>query len=581
MEMNPSKSEDREVGPIGPMVARSDAKGFITSANDALVAVSGFGRDELIGMHFNALYHSDMPPAQLEAMRQMLKQGLPWCGLIKNQRKGGGYFWSNARVVPVRKNGEVTGYLSVSEELPEPSGDDQARMGRTLGNVTGSGARWDWRQLLSVKNGVTFGIVFVTLMMIAGGILGIGGLRQSSQSMHTLYYNELEPVRAIGRMNFLMADNRAQVALALHHNPAVHHPDEFDHGLAKHLDAIEDNRKEIDRLLESYIKMPRDGEERRLADTYLEARSRYVSEGLMPAKAALERGDFPAAERHLLKNVHPLYVQANLHVEELLKHLTEDAKQNYLKVAEQNRNITLLAVAGVSFGILAVLVSGVFFFRGTVVPLETSIAALERITEGNLSDNGADAMGYGEPGRVRAAVVVMQVNLRAMMDEIRRMSGAIHEQCRALNHTMMNVAEQSEEQHDRVYQTLDGINRSCGDLVELARGAESVMSVAENSENLIAEILKECPPVSKTGLTEDRIDPESVLLGNRELTRMSQELAGAARIQAFSAEENASQMNQVASLIVDNREDVQNAWAVSQRLEKTAGELDLLVKNFE
>jgi methyl-accepting chemotaxis protein len=69
--------------------------------------------------------------------------------------------------------------------------------------------------------------------------------------------------------------------------------------------------------------------------------------------------------------------------------------------------------------------------------------------------------------------------------------------------------------------------------------------------------------------------------GNRELTKMSQELAGAARIEAFSAEETASQMNQVAALIVENRGEVQGAWAASQQLEQAAQELDKLVKNFE
>lgn len=452
----------------------------------------------------------------------------------------------------------------------------------------GATGGWNWKNFLSVKNGVSIGIVFVTLMMIAGGVLGIGGLRLSSQAMHTLFYEEMEPVRAIGRINFLMADNRAQIALALHHNPAIHDPGEFDHSLATHLAIMEKNRKEIDVLWESLGKTPRSGEERRLTGEYWEARTRYVADGLMPAKAALEQGDYAAAEQRLLKHVNPLYREANLKVEALLEHLTAKAERNFLEVAERNGNIAILAVSGVMFGILAVMVSGFFFFRGTVAPLQTSIAALERIAGGNLSDT-IDPSGYGEPGRVMAAVAVMQANLKAMMDEIRRSSSAIHEQCRRLNLTMMNLAQHSEEQHDRVYQALDSIERSCGDLAKLARDAEAVAHVAENSENLIAEILDGCLPVSGEPAAREageemplrRIDGESVIVGNRELTQMSQELAGAARIEAFSAEETASQMNQVAGLIVDNRGEVQGAWAASQQLEQAARELDKLVKNFE
>lgn len=589
MEMHPPEmGREKDITTLGSLVARSDTKGFVTYVNDALVEASGYSRDELIGKHFNELYHPDMPPELLDAMKRKLKRGALWTGVIKNLCKNGGHFWVSACVAPVRRNGENIGYVSVSEKLTRLAREDIARAENDIGtasypgNTSGSGGKWDLRKYLSVKNGVAIGIVFVTLMMIAGGILGIGGLHHSSQAMRTLYYEEMEPVRTIDRINFLMADNRAQVALALHHNPAIHHPGEFDHSLATHLAAIEKNRKEIDGLWESYRKLPHAGEVLRLTDEYWQARSRYVTEGLMAAKAALEQGDFAAAEQRLLKNVNPLYREANLKVEDLLRYLSAKAEGNFLGVAERNEKISILAVAGVAFGILVVMVSGFFFFRGTVMPLETSIASLERITEGNLSGN-AVSTGYGEPGRVMAAVATMQVNLKVMMDEIRQSSGAIHEQCRRLNHTMMNLAQHSEEQHDRVYQALDSIARSCGDLDRLARNAEAVSHVAESSESVIAEILEKClPALEETeAVPQSRVDPESVVVGNRELTKMSRELAGAARIEAFSAEETASQMNQVAALIVENRGEVQGAWAASQQLEQAARELDKMVKNFE
>jgi len=231
-------------------------------------------------------------------------------------------------------------------------------------------------------------------------------------------------------------------------------------------------------------------------------------------------------------------------------------------------------------------------------------------------------------------VAVMQINLKVMMDEIRQSSNSIHEQCRNLNHTMMNLAEHSEEQHDRVYQTLDSINRSSNDLGKLARDAEAVVHVAENSESMIEAIVAEyfpsvdgqtaapevedgtpqgCPEAQRADappegsgfllpegrdVESDVLDaasvakeantapvkyliPNAVILGNREVTQMSRELAVAARVEAFSLEEGASQMNQVASLIVENRGEVQGAWATSQQLEKTANELDKLVKYFE
>lgn len=580
METHPREYEqENEANPPESLIARSDTKGYIVHVNDAFAEASGFGRDELIGKHFNDLYHPDMPPALLDAMRRNLKQGTIWTGTVKNLRKDGGHFWASVCVAPFRRNGKTIGYLSAGEKL---SPVEQEEIARSSSSALDCGGKRDWKRFLSVRNGVVMGIFFVALMMIAGGILGISGLRLSSEAMRTLYYEEMTPVRTIGRINFLMADNRAQIALALHHNPTMHSPDEFDHTLATHLQLMEKNRKEIDTLWEAYSKLPQAGEELRLTEEYWQARTTYVVEGLMAAKAALEQGDFTAAEQRLLKDVNPLYHAANAKVEKLLNHLSAKAERNFISVAERNENISLLATFGVAFSILAVIVSGIFFFRGTVIPLETAIAALERITEGRLSGK-VDSCGHGEPGRVMVAAATMQVNLKAMIDEIRQSAGAIHEQCRRLNRTMMNLAQHSEEQHDRVYQTLDGITRSCGDLDKLARSAESAAYVAENSEGLIAEILANYLPAPDAGAAAPAgsIDPESVIVGNRELTQISRELSGMARIKAFSAEETASQMNQVAALIVENREEVQRAWAASQQLEHTAQELDKLVKNFK
>ncbi|MDD2610126.1 MAG: hypothetical protein PHX60_10610 [Giesbergeria sp.] len=49
----------------------------------------------------------------------------------------------------------------------------------------------------------------------------------------------------------------------------------------------------------------------------------------------------------------------------------------------------------------------------------------------------------------------------------------------------------------------------------------------------------------------------------------------------MAVEEVARQLSQVAALVVQNREDVQGAWAASQQLEQAAKELDELVKYFD
>jgi methyl-accepting chemotaxis protein len=95
------------------LVSRTDLKGCITYANDAFVAISGFTREELIGANHNIVRHPDMPEAAFNDLWITIKQGKPWTAPVKNRTKSGDYYWVEANVVPVYKNGVLHEYLSV------------------------------------------------------------------------------------------------------------------------------------------------------------------------------------------------------------------------------------------------------------------------------------------------------------------------------------------------------------------------------------------------------------------------------------------------------------------------------------
>ncbi|MGR9114526.1 MAG: methyl-accepting chemotaxis protein [Gammaproteobacteria bacterium] len=106
---------DREVlmkdGTI--LVTRTNLKGIITYANDAFVEISGFSYDELVGKNHNVVRHPDMPPAAFEDLWSTIKQGRPWTAPVKNRTKSGDFYWVEANVTPVYKNGKIHEFLSV------------------------------------------------------------------------------------------------------------------------------------------------------------------------------------------------------------------------------------------------------------------------------------------------------------------------------------------------------------------------------------------------------------------------------------------------------------------------------------
>lgn len=94
------------------LVTETDTKGIITKANEAFVEISGFSESELVGTNHNIVRHPDMPPEAFADLWKTVKSGNPWVGLVKNRTKNGDYYWVEANVTPIYKNGRIDRIMS-------------------------------------------------------------------------------------------------------------------------------------------------------------------------------------------------------------------------------------------------------------------------------------------------------------------------------------------------------------------------------------------------------------------------------------------------------------------------------------
>jgi aerotaxis receptor len=102
------------------LLSTTDKSSHITYANAAFIRTSGFDPDELMGQPHNLVRHPDMPPEAYADMWRSLKEGQSWTALVKNRRKNGDHYWVRANAAPMRRNGQVTGYLSVRTKPSRP-----------------------------------------------------------------------------------------------------------------------------------------------------------------------------------------------------------------------------------------------------------------------------------------------------------------------------------------------------------------------------------------------------------------------------------------------------------------------------
>lgn len=536
----PVTTQHVDIAPGITLVSKTDLKGIITYANEAFINVSGFALEELQGHSHNIVRHPDMPPAVFEDMWKVLHSGKPWQGLVKNRCKNGDFYWVDACVVPVRRNEQTIGYMSVRKRA-EPAAIAHAQALYQQITLNGMTPTWKLPPWLGIRFGMRAGTVFVALLMLAGGALGIGGLKLADAAFARMYHQQFEPAIAVGQIEARLSTIRASVLEAQQERQtdisAAQQAFVHVQQLQNYYDDIADLFSTLNRAMHA---------ESAATQSLTQALQHYTAEShaliATQSKAPKDSTTLPlAVQQELLALEH----NASLAAHALRQSLADAAQQEFTQTLERNARIRSFALFGIIAGLLMVAAVGHLFIRGIVNPLNASIRRLNRIAEGDLQ-GAINLSGTGETAQLNHAATVMQLHLKVMLDEIALAARRIHRHCQTLNAALYEVTEHSEAQHDQVYSAIRTLDAAVSETSDL-------------STRLLALASQQ----------------HSALAGE------TRELATATRLTAFGAEEAADSMRQVAALIVENRGEAQQAWRASEELMHTARELNHLVAFFE
>jgi methyl-accepting chemotaxis protein len=262
-------------------------------------------------------------------------------------------------------------------------------------------------------------IAFGVVALAGVAAIGIAGISTMLGSIEELYSHNLVTTARIGRIQWLMGDNRAQIMLALQHDPAGKYAKLHDHAVGRHLDQMIKNRDEISAVVAEMQKHSMDAEEKKPFDAYAAARGRYVAEGLNPAREAILANDFDGANRILLGKINPLYAEATRAADAYTQFIADEGKSNFetgLRDYVLERNL----IVGIGLLALALMAGfGYLVARGITLPLRRSVEVANAIAEGTL-DNDIEGEGRNEMASLLGALKSMQGRLLASIETERK-----------------------------------------------------------------------------------------------------------------------------------------------------------------
>ncbi len=104
------------------MIIEMDRDGAITYTNRKFRDMTGYSREEIVGVSFDISKHPDMPDGICQQAFEVASSGQIWAGYIKSITKSGEFFWSAICVQPkfdIEK--DLVGYIinkkPVSDEI--------------------------------------------------------------------------------------------------------------------------------------------------------------------------------------------------------------------------------------------------------------------------------------------------------------------------------------------------------------------------------------------------------------------------------------------------------------------------------
>ena len=340
---------------------------------------------------------------------------------------------------------------------------------------------------LTIKTRLIFVIGFLSLQLVAGGVIGIVSLKFANDDIESLYQDRLVATSQIDAVARLISRNEILLARAMTAESTK------IGGLMTELEA---NRKEADALWKTYAAGRKTADEQKLAEQFTAARKMYLDEGLVPATQAVRGDDTGHAIELLHGPVTTLSVPMQNAIDKLIKLQSGIARADFERSQTVYQWVRNTCSAAVALGLLLALVIGYRLVRAITGPLDEAVRIASAVAAGDLTQHIA-VNGNDETGKLMQALKKMNDSLKDIVSRVRVGTDTIVTASGQIASGNMDLSSRTEQQASSLEETassMEQLNSTVRQNEDNARAANELAlaasGVAVRGGQVVSEVVQ-------------------------------------------------------------------------------------------
>ena len=351
------------------------------------------------------------------------------------------------------------------------------------------------RNSITIKSRLILTIAALCMLPIVGGFVGIYSIRVTNEALKSAYEDRLIPTKQLGVVSRLLDRNRMAIAESMYGDPTV---------VNNRMDEVEKRFSEINQMWNTFVSMEMTSEEKKLAETALASRNKFVEDGVKPAIEALRAVNVQYAMELLQGPMSELYRAAEQDIDNLIKLQDTLAQRDYVERQAQYVLLRNVSATGVFLGVLFGILMGYWLIRAILGPLDKSVNVARRIAAGDLTQK-IDVRSHDETGQMLQGLKEMNASLLATVTQVRAGTQAIGLASREIAMGNADLSSRTESQASSLEETASSMEELTSTVKQNADNARqanqlvvSASDVALRGGNVVGQVVDTMGAIKKS-----------------------------------------------------------------------------------